>query len=168
VDFVRLRAPVRWPAVTVRIFLQRLWHARGTRCLVTTLLLENHVSPGLSRSNVLADTIGKHLHPAVFLLPVVGVEVNDLAVAETNAESFLNEHVAFLVLGKARLATTTRLGSRRLFECTLVVEQLGCLGKVDGSTRLPCRLVVSGEFCAVQTEEATAPELVWLAIDDDG
>lgn len=124
--------------------------------------------PCLSRSDVLADTIRKHLHPAVFLFSVVGVEVNHLAVAKANAEALFNKHVALLVLGEARLATTARLGSRGLLERTLVVEQLGCLGKVDSSTRLPCCLVVSSELCAVQTEEATTPELVRLAVGRDG
>ena len=91
------------------------------------------------------------------MFAAVGVKVDDLTVRETNAEAFFYEHVAFFIISKSGLATTTRLCSRWLLKGALVVNELGGLGQVDGSTRLPCRLVVSGKLCTFQAEETASP-----------
>lgn len=65
---------------------------------------EDHPCPALTAGRLLPDDVRERLHPAVFLLGAVGVEVNRLAVAEPHPEAFFYEHVAFLFLGKGRLA----------------------------------------------------------------
>jgi len=50
---------------------------------------------------VAADYLGQDLHPALLVLGVICVEVDDFAVVETNAEALLDEHVALFLLGES-------------------------------------------------------------------
>lgn len=68
-------------------------------------MLEDDVAPPLA-DGFLAYTLVKHLHPAFFVPGAVGVEINDFAVCEADAETFFDKHIALLFLGKAGLTST--------------------------------------------------------------
>lgn len=73
---------------------------------------------------VAADHLGQDLHPALLVLSTVRVEVDDFAVIEADAESFLNEHVPFLLLGEGRPPALSVLGGGLLLcEGPAVVDQ---------------------------------------------
>jgi predicted lactoylglutathione lyase len=100
-------------------------------------------------SNVLADSLVEHLHPSLLLFTAVGVEVNDLTVSETDTEALFNEHVTLLVISETGFSPTTSLCCGGLLKSALVINKLGSLRQIDGSTRLPSRLVVSGKLCTL-------------------
>jgi hypothetical protein len=61
-------------------------------------------SPGASFSGAgdiaLPDGLIEDFHPPFLLHGAVGIEVDNLAVGESDAEALFNEHVAFLLFGK--------------------------------------------------------------------
>jgi len=74
------------------------------------LPLENEVAPLASPrptgvivhgAVTAANELAKNLHPAFLVFGRVGIEVDDLAVIETDSEAFLDEHVALFLLGKS-------------------------------------------------------------------
>lgn len=71
--------------------------------------LQNELGPCLdlavSGACAFADSFREYFHPAILLCGAVGVEIDDLAVTEANAEAFLNEHVAFFLFRERRLST---------------------------------------------------------------
>lgn len=79
---------------------------------------ENKICPwfGLatSRRVALSNGLREDFHPTVLLCPAVGVEVNNLSVAEANSETFFDKHIALFLLGKGRFTSSTTL-SRCLF-----------------------------------------------------
>jgi hypothetical protein len=131
----------------------------GPSSLLLAFLLQDHGDPALLCRDVSADSLNKDLHPALLLLACVGVEVNDLAVCKADPEALFDEHVAFFIFSKARLATTATLCGGRLLKRPLVVEKLGGLRQVDCGSRLPSALVVGCEFGAFEAEVTTTPVL---------
>lgn len=79
----------------------------------TSFALEDHLSPAADLATAavaLPNGVGEYLHPGFLLRCVVGIEVDNFAVSEADAEAFLNEHVTFFFLGEGRLATLAALG----------------------------------------------------------
>jgi hypothetical protein len=109
----------------------------------------------------LADGLGQHLHPALLGCSAVGIKVDDLAVGEAHAEALLDKHVALLLLGEGALAPAAAAAARHLLlqQRRAVVDQLGCLGQVDGGARLARRLVEGGQLGAVKLEVSPSPVL---------
>jgi hypothetical protein len=120
----------------------------GSGSLLFALLFENHGNPPLLRCDVSANGLSEDLHPAFLLLAGVGIEINDLAVREAEPEAFLNEHIAFLIFSKARLATTATLCRGWLLKRALVVKELGRFREVDCRSRLAGTLMVGCELGA--------------------
>ena len=124
------------------------------------LTLQHHIAPAALRAVFLANATIKNLHPAFLVGSCVCVEIDDFTVIESDAESFFNKHVAFLLLCKARLATFSTFASC-LFLCerTAIINQLASIGKIDGGTRLARGLVVGGQLTTCELEKAAAPVL---------
>jgi hypothetical protein len=74
------------------------------------LALEYDVTPAPADC-FFADALVKDFHPTFFVFSAVGVEVDDLAVRETDSEAFFDKHVALFFLCKARLAPAAALTS---------------------------------------------------------
>lgn len=125
------------------------------------LLRKHHVTPFTGLPALLAHRLRKHRHPPFFILAVVRVEVDDLAVAEADPEPLFYEHVAFFLFSEGRLAT--RLAAFVvgiwLHERGLVVDELDGFGEFDARAWLAGHFVVSGKLGAVEAEEAAAPVL---------
>ena len=49
-----------------------------------------------------ADDIAQGLHPALLILGSISVEIDDLAVVESDSESLFNEHITLLFFSKSR------------------------------------------------------------------
>jgi hypothetical protein len=64
----------------------------------------DNFSPGPSFSGTgdipLADGLVEDFHPSILLDGAVGIEVDNLAVGESDAETFFDKHVALLLFGK--------------------------------------------------------------------
>lgn len=123
--------------------------------------LQDKVTPATFRTaTFLADTAFKIFHPAFLISSSISVEINDFAIRESDSESFFNEHVAFFLLCETRLATLSTL-ARCLLLCksTAVINQLGCIRKIDGCSRLACRLMECCELASRKLEVATTPIL---------
>ena len=126
------------------------------------LALEHQVAPtALSIFSVFTDTSIENFHPAFFVGCSIGIEVDYFSVVEADAEPFLHEHVTFLFFCETGLASLASL-STGLFlrKSTTIVDELASIGKIDRSTRLTRRLVISGEFASHELEVATTPVLV--------
>lgn len=113
------------PRVVTRRLLPR--SLADLLALQAVFSLEHHVAPanailGLAgRANALIED----LHPPFLVLGGVGVKVNDLAVRESDAEALLNEHVALLLFGEARLAAaTSSTCGFFLCQCPAVIDKL--------------------------------------------
>ena len=133
---------------------------RGSYAL-EALLRQHHLAPLGGLLRFLADGLGQHGHPAVLVVAVVRVEVDDLAVREPDPEALLHKHVAFFLFAEGgpapRLAAlAVAVG---LHERTLVVDELGGLGEVYARSRLASHLVVGGKLGTVEAEEAASPVL---------
>src|ERR1700733_9315807 len=125
--------------------------------------LEHHLCPSLglrrSRRSTFAHNFAKSLHPFILRRGRVSVEVYDLAIGEADAEALLDKHVALFFFCKGRPASSALCRDLLLRESGLVIDELGCFGEVNRGTRLECRFVISGQFCACQLEEASPPVL---------
>lgn len=63
-----------------------------------------------SRGMALSNSLREDFHPTVLLGPAVGVEVNNLSVAEANSEAFFDKHITLFLLGKGRFTSSATLG----------------------------------------------------------
>jgi hypothetical protein len=102
----------------------------------------------------------KDSHPAFFVRSGVSVEVDHLAIIETDAKPFFNEHVTFFLLRKARLTALAALASSLLLgQCSTIVDEFTGIGQIDRGAWLPSRLVVGCELGSLEFEEAATPVL---------
>jgi len=62
-----------------------------------------------------ADELAEDLHPAFLVFGCVGVEVDDFAIVETDAEALFDEHVTFLFFGECRSTALASLAGCLLF-----------------------------------------------------
>lgn len=102
------------------------------------LALHHHIAPAaLAVIAFLANAGIEDLHPTFLVSGGIGVEIDDFAVVEADSETFFNEHIAFLFLSKARLASLSA-SARRLFsgQCTTIINQLASICQIDGGSRL--------------------------------
>jgi len=106
--------------------------------LLALLVLQDHVTPTtLHAITLLADTSIQHLHPAFLVGAGVSVEVNHFTVVESDSETLFDEHVAFFLLGKSRLSSLATFAAGLLLsKRTAIIDELGCVGKMDCSARL--------------------------------
>lgn len=112
-----------------------------------TMLGQDEVGPSLALDKILTDNFGQRDHPAVFFRSAVGIEVDGLAVRKTHSETLLDKHVTFFLFRKCRFPPTSLL--RRCIvshERRLIVDELAGFGKVYGSSRLSCGLMVRCKF----------------------
>lgn len=131
--------------------------------LPASLALQNKLSPGLSRvSSRRSFTNGfcEDLHPAFLVGCTICIEVNHLAVTETDAEPLFHKHIPFLLFSKCGFASlsATRCGLFLCQSCS-IINEFGGLGQVDGCTRLTGGFMVSSQFRSLKFEEAATPVL---------
>src|SRR5271154_2156827 len=145
---------------------RRHWHSLCLHLLVfrhnALFSFEHHLRPPLglrSRRSTFTNNLAKNLHPFVLRRGRVSIEIYDLAIGEADAEALLDKHVALFFFRKGRPASSALRGDLLLRESGLVIDELGGFGEVNRGTRLECRFVISGQFCACQLEEASPPEL---------
>lgn len=120
---------------------------------------QDHITPFLARG-ILADALVEYLHPTILVNRRIGIEVNDFAVFESDAETLFDEHVAFFFFREARLATATAFSSHIfLGKCSAVVYEFAGICEVDGSAGLSCGLMIGSEFAASELEVSSTPEL---------
>ena len=142
-----------------------LWYRRSRAQSWALLFLENWLCPALSwiasrLSNILADNLGQCCHPLVFGCSIFGIKVNDFTIGESHSETFFNKHVAFFILCKSTLSSST-FASRDFFLCEIsfIIDQLCSFGEIDGGSWLTCRLVISSQLGANELEESSTPVL---------
>jgi hypothetical protein len=102
------------------------------------LPLQNHVTPAsFLIVSVLAYASVENLHPAFLVGRSIGIEVDNLPVIEADSESLFNEHIAFFLFSKARLATLATLPTRLLLgESPTIINELRSIRQIDRCTWL--------------------------------
>jgi hypothetical protein len=125
------------------------------------LAFKNGVTPATLRVfTFLANASIKHLHPTFFVCSGVGIEIDNLAIVESNSETFFDKHVAFFLFCKAGFSTLAPFTSRFLLsEGTSVIDQLTGICEIDGGAWLTSGFMVSGEFATNKLEVSTTPVL---------
>ncbi len=125
------------------------------------MLGHHKVGPPFDFPRFLPDNLRESLHPSIFLLRAVSIEIDRFPIAEPNAEAFFHKHVAFLFLRKRGFSSPSTL-TRCLFldECRLVIDQLTCSREINCRPRLSRDFMMSGKFGAFQSKESTTPVLV--------
>ena len=68
---------------------------------------EHEARPAARDLGLAPHDLGQGAHPGGLIAGAVGVEVDDLAVGEAQAEPFLDEHVAFFLRGEGRAPPRT-------------------------------------------------------------
>jgi hypothetical protein len=101
-------------------------------------VLQDYIAPAtFGVVALLADACIEYFHPALFVSTCISVEIDDLAIVETDSEALFNEHVAFFFLCKARLPPFSAFGACLfLRKSTSVINELGSICKVNGCSWL--------------------------------
>jgi hypothetical protein len=116
-----------------------------------TLAPQDYFAPRLATIDVFANDSAEGFHPGLLVSGIVGVEVNCLAIGESDAEAFFNEHVRLVFVGECRLATTfstLTVASIGLEERRFVVDELRSFGERDVGSWLSCGFMVGCELQA--------------------
>lgn len=138
----------------------------GGLCLryhILLLLSKNGLAPLVASYRALSNSLLQDLNPCSLISCIVGIEVDCLAVGESDSETFLDELVTLVFLCESRLATTlARLAPFGIAnKRSAVIDEFRSLSKVNLCSRLTCRFVVSCQLGSNKTEETTSPELVY-------
>lgn len=78
-------------------------------CSFCASFCEDDVRPSLCLASVFAYDIRKDFHPSILFGSAIGIEVDGLAVGETDTEAFLDKHVTLFFFGKRGLSSTALL-----------------------------------------------------------
>ena len=75
------------------------------------MFCENHTGPAAGLLSFFTDDIDQGVHPSFFLFGAVGIEIDGFAIGKADAETFLDEHVAFFLSSEGRSTTSTSFAS---------------------------------------------------------
>lgn len=101
----------------LHLCFEKLRRNRDGSCIcspLTLLFRQNKICPASRCASLFTDGIREDMHPTFFFSSTVCVEIDDLTVCESDAESLFNKHVSLFFFSESRLTATTRLGRRRL------------------------------------------------------
>ena len=64
------------------------------------MFCKNHTGPVAGLLSFFTNNVDQDSHPSFLLFGAVGIEIDGFTICKADAETFLDEHVAFFLSGK--------------------------------------------------------------------